>query len=89
MRESNYEERSWCDFTEAGLFWWVNRSLHLFGWAIVREEDDHGMILRVYPARCRVRGFSPDADARGFERLTRHIAERAEQLVADLESQTE
>lgn len=86
MRESNYEERSWGEFTNAGLLWWVNRSLHLFGWAIVREEDDDGVIQRVYPARCRVRGFSPDAEDRGFERLTRHIAEHAEQLVADLES---
>jgi hypothetical protein len=30
---------SWAAFRESGLLWWVNRSLHLFGWSIVFEME--------------------------------------------------
>ena len=33
------EKRSWAEFQDAGLIWWVNRALHLFGWALVVETD--------------------------------------------------
>lgn len=26
------EERTWEEFIDSKLLWWVNRSLHLFGW---------------------------------------------------------
>jgi hypothetical protein len=26
-------ETTWREFADAGLFWWINRGLHLFGWA--------------------------------------------------------
>ena len=73
-------EASWEEFSDAGLFWWINRGLHLFGWALVREISD-GKTTRVYPARCRFRGFDADTEADGFKRLTRHISDNAHDLV--------
>lgn len=74
-------EASWEDFTAAGLFWWINRSLHLFGWALVREMDGD-KVVRVYPARCRFRGFDEATESDGFVRLTAHLRDNADELVA-------
>ena len=81
-------ETSWEELAQAGLFWWVNRTLHLFGWAVVRETEtaDHdGPIIRVYPARCRFRGFTRDVEADGFKRLTAHFQSNASELVKQTE----
>ncbi len=78
------EKRSWAEFQDAGLFWWVNRVLHLFGWALV-VETDKGEITNVYPARCRFRGFSGDVEDRGFQRLTKHLSERWSEIEGDVD----
>ena len=33
-------KKSWNEFREVGLLWFVNRILHLFGWAICVDYDD-------------------------------------------------
>ncbi len=75
--------KSWKEFQEAGLLWWINRSLHLFGWAIVFEVDSLGRVTEVYPARTSARGFHlPEEDA-GFIALTNHLANIAPELQDD------
>lgn len=77
-------EASWAEFANAGLFWWVNRGLHLFGWVLVQEVvpgPDGDTILRVYPARCRYRGFPEDTEDEGFKKLTQHLKDNVEVLV--------
>ncbi len=74
-------ESTWEQFAAVGLFWWVNRGLHLFGWALVRVVEADGTIARVYPARCRFRGFDEETEVDGFRRLTSHIRENADDLV--------
>lgn len=124
------QESNWREFQRAGLLWWVNRGLHLFGWALVfvvdhdwyqpnavpafgkqvviewnqggafmgtmvslndedwRDKDGRWpldvkrwrydgdeRITAVYPARCRFRGFDRESEERGYEQLTKHIAE--------------
>ena len=32
-------KKTWKEFQESGLFWWINMILHTFGWAIVIEQD--------------------------------------------------
>ena len=95
MKNTNSEhiewlsERTWEQFREAGLLWWVNRMLHLFGWAIVCEISDNSkdgeQVLRVYPARSRYRGFSEESEDRGFRKLSRYLRDVASQLVEDSE----
>lgn len=81
------EPASWVEFREAGLLWWVNRALHLFGWAIVYKIESDGSISSVYPARCRFRGFAQDCEGAGFIKLTSHLKNNIDRLVADCEWQ--
>lgn len=81
----NLVETTWEEFAEAGLFWWINRALHLFGWALVRECLPDGKVLRVYPARCRYRGFPEETEIDGFRRLTAHIKKNVDVLAEQVE----
>ena len=67
------EKKTWAEFRAAGLLWWVNRILHLFGWAIVCDVEDDETISEVYPARVKFRGFDGQSEADGFIALTAHI----------------
>lgn len=78
------ERMSWEEFRAAGLLWWINRALHLFGWAIVLEIDE-GSVTDVYPARCRFRGFSSECETEGFTDLTNHVAQNVDRMLSDLE----
>ena len=71
------EKRTWEEFREIGLLWWVNRILHTFGWAIVVEvdkEDTDGPVQKVYPARVKFRGFDESSETQGFKRLSAYMA---------------
>jgi hypothetical protein len=72
------ERKSWAEFRDAGLLWWVNRGLHLFGWAIVL--DDTTGTVEVYPARVKWRGFSLETEDEGFQALTAYLKGNAESL---------
>ena len=72
-------KKTWKEFRDSGLLWWVNRTLHLFGWAIVCQgehkdgEDSEFVIAEVYPARVPFRGFTQDMETNGFKKLTNYI----------------
>lgn len=77
-------ESTWNEFQDAGLLWWINRMLHLFGWAIVFEQDEKtGEVNKVYPARTNFRGFPYDAEADGFRKLTDHMRDELPKLLRD------
>jgi len=79
------ETKSWGEFQQAGLLWWVNRTLHLFGWALVAEQDESsGEILSVFPARVKYRGFSTQSEERGFRKLTKYLRNTSEGLLQDV-----
>lgn len=80
------EEVSWKELADAGLFLFINQLLHLFGYALVREEKD-GEIIRVYPARCRFRGFDNETVGDAYKRLTKHMAARMPELLEDVQDQ--
>ena len=83
--EPMIERRGWQEFRDSGLLWWVNRSLHLFGWALVVElAEDEKTITTVYPARCRFRGFGFKAEEEGFAKLSKHLVDNAEVLLDDV-----
>uniref|UniRef100_A0A6H1Z6L9 Uncharacterized protein n=1 Tax=viral metagenome TaxID=1070528 RepID=A0A6H1Z6L9_9ZZZZ len=78
------QRRTWREFQDAKLLWWINRILHTFGWAIVVElSEDTKEITDVYPARVRFRGFSEAIEERGFIGLTEYLAETADDLLAE------
>jgi hypothetical protein len=80
------ERKTWKEFKDCKLLWWVNRSLHIFGWAIVYEEETDGTITNVYPARVPWRGFSEAVEEEGFTGLTQHIAKVSEDLLKDVDT---
>lgn len=53
------EKKTWKEFKEAKLLWWVNRLLCLFGWCIVFDMDSNDNILDVYPAQRDISKLSP------------------------------
>lgn len=73
-------QKTWKEFRDAGLLWWVNRILHTFGWAIVAQVEEDGSVSCAYPARVRFRGFDEGPESDGFVKLTRHISENIREL---------
>ena len=78
------QKKSWKDLQDAGLLWFINRTLHIFGWAIVLETLDDGTVVDAYPARTRWRGFAPETEDEGFEKLTQYMHDASEDLLKDL-----
>lgn len=74
------KEATWKEFMDSKLLWWVNRSLHLFGWAIVVIEESDGTISKVYPARVEFRGFPVEVESDGFRILTEHLEKEIPRL---------
>jgi len=82
------EEKSWMEFRDSGLLWFINRTLHLFGWAISMDcdVDDDGNVTKiknVFPVRCRYRGFDPETEEDGFKKVTDYMKENVDDLKKD------
>lgn len=73
------KKESWDTFRDAGLLWWVNRTLHLFGWAIVFTFKD-GEIIDVYPARVKFRGFALDIESDNFKNLSKYLKDNIAEI---------
>ena len=77
-------KKTWNEFRSTGLLWWVNRTLHLFGWAIVFDfEKDKKTIKEVFPARCKFRGFGVKNEEEGFIKLTKYLKKNVDRLEKD------
>ena len=76
---SYINERPWKEFQETGLLLIINQILHIFGWAIVMEMKD-GIVIKVYPARVKFRGFGEKSIDKAYEKVTRYMVDNAEEL---------
>lgn len=76
------DKKSWSEFRGTGLLWFINRTLHLFGWVIVCEVNKQGEVLAVYPARTNWRGFSREDEEEGYRLVSRFMKHHADQLYA-------
>lgn len=75
------EKKTWKEFRESGLLWWINMILHTFGWAIVVEVNDEGNITKAYPARVKFRGFGEEDNTEGYIKVSEYIMNNAEELL--------
>lgn len=76
--------QTWEEFRATGLLWWINHTLHLFGWAIVVElKDGTDEIVKAYPARVKFRGFDAKSTEEGFITLTDYMRKSAPTLFAE------
>lgn len=78
------ERKSWEEFCDEKLLWWINRSLHLFGWAIVVEMAPDNTVTSVYPARVKFRGFDSKTEEEGFLKLNDYLKNNAEKLAQEI-----
>ena len=79
------EEMNIDDFRNSGVLWFINQQLHVFGVALVVDVDDEGKAIRMYPGRCKFRGFSEESNSRGYTKLSKYMVEHAEELLKDCE----
>jgi hypothetical protein len=83
-------KKSWEEFRQTGLFWWINSLLHVFGWAIVMEGDYDketnilNNIKNVYPARVKFRGFDEKSNDEGYKKISQYMKENAEKLLQEV-----
>jgi len=83
MNKNMIEKRSWKEFQDAGMVWWINRIIHLMGWAIVLEFDEDGKYVSAYPVRCKFRGFAEESETKGFKKLTKFLSKNVSDLLKD------
>lgn len=76
------EKKSWEEFREIGLLWFINTILHIFGWAICYEIDNE-KIINVYPARVKFRGFDNKTTSEGYEKVTEYLKENIDDLLME------
>jgi hypothetical protein len=67
------DKKSWKEFRQCGLLWFVNVILHTFGWALVVDIDDNGEITNCYPARVKFRGFDTNSNTKGYIAISEYL----------------
>ena len=77
-------KKSWDEFRDNGLLWFINTILHMFGWAIVVEVNN-GEAITAYPARVTFRGFSEESTTNGYQKVSKWMAENAAELLNEAE----
>ena len=80
-------EKSWKEFQDAGLLWWINRILHTFGWAIVLVLQADGSITNAYPARVKFRGFGEEIETKGFRKVSAYLEQNIKELKKEAEEE--
>jgi hypothetical protein len=77
------EKKTWEEFRETGLFLWINKILHTFGWVIVLEMQQN-KVMSIFPARTKWRGFKTSDDTESYEKIAKYMKENAEELYSDI-----
>lgn len=77
-------EKTWEEFQEFGMLWFVNMILHVFGWAICVEMES-GNIIRAFPARVKFRGFDNSINSAGYLKVSEYLNKHAKELLNEAE----
>lgn len=76
------KKKTWNEFKDSGLLWWINMLLHTFGWAIVYEIDKDE-VINVYPARVKFRGFGEESNSNGYIKVSEYMKNNADELLEE------
>ncbi|MEK4824480.1 hypothetical protein NSS71_07970 [Niallia sp. FSL W8-0951] len=68
--------KTWEEFRNNGLMWFVNTTLHVFGWTLIYDPKSKS----VYPARCKFRGFSEDVNTDGYKKVSSYLKRNIDEL---------
>lgn len=74
------KRKSWDEFRNSGMLWWINMFLHTFGWAICTEIED-GKVVDAFPSRVKFRGFNEDNNTKGYIKVSQYMADNANDLL--------
>lgn len=80
-------EKSWKEFQDTGLLFYINQILHVFGWAICLDVNDEGDVTRAFPSRVKFRGFGAESIDRGYTRVTKYMKENVDELLKECEEE--
>ena len=85
------KEKTWEEFRETGLLLIINHVLHVFGWAICFDFDSYdketgevGKLLKVYPARCKFRGFKDERIRESYKKVTEYMKNNIDELSKEI-----
>lgn len=73
------ERKTWEEFRNLKLLWFINQTLHLFGWAIVVNIENE-KVIECYPARVKFRGFDEKDNTEGYIKLTEYLKNNIDEL---------
>lgn len=76
------KKKTWDEFRQTGLLWFVNTILHMFGWAIVVSVEK-GTAEEAFPARVKYRGFDQGSNTEGYIKVSEYMNEEAERLLQE------
>lgn len=76
--------KTWEEFRETGLLFFINQILHVFGWAITVDIVDNE-IKDAYPARVKFRGFDNKTVDQGYTKVTRFLKDNIDELLTECE----
>lgn len=74
-------KKSWKEFRDSGLLWWINMILHTFGWSIAFDIQDDGTISNVYPCRVKFRGFDEKSNTEGYIKVSEYLEKNIIEIV--------
>lgn len=80
------DKRTWSEFRNSGMLWFVNMILHTFGWAIVLDIDDNDEVVGCFPARVKFRGFSEDVNTKGYIALSEYLQKNINNITDEAKS---
>jgi hypothetical protein len=83
-------DSGWKTLQETGLILIINQILHIFGWAIFFEYEncddnspEKNILKRVYPARCKFRGFGDDSTREAYKKISSYMVKNSEELLKE------
>ena len=79
----NIRKKTWQEFKDSGLLWWINILLHTFGWSIVFSINDKKKIEEVFPARVSFRGFSEKDNSKGYLQVNRYMNKNSREILKE------
>lgn len=78
-------KKTWREFRETGLLWFINSILHVFGWAISVSSDienpDGDYIASIN--RTKYRGFSEASNTKGYREVSKYLKDNIDDLVKE------
>ena len=77
------DKRTWEEFIDIKMLWWINMILHTFGWAICVDIEEDGSVSNAYPARVKFRGFAEKNNTDGYIKVSQYLKDNVDELVKE------